>query len=52
MKIHYLKEDKELVMARDAVNATATPILQGITRASLQTSHLFLLRSKKLLKKY
>ena len=24
-------------MARDAVNATATPILQGITRASLQT---------------
>ena len=31
------REDKELVMARDAVNATATPILQGITRASLQT---------------
>ncbi len=24
-------------MARDAINATATPILQGITRASLQT---------------
>jgi DNA-directed RNA polymerase subunit beta' len=31
------REDKELVMARDAVNATANPILQGITRASLQT---------------
>ncbi len=31
------REDKELIMARDAVNATATPILQGITRASLQT---------------
>jgi len=31
------REDKELVLARDAVNATATPILQGITRASLQT---------------
>ncbi len=31
------REDKELVVARDAVAATATPILQGITRASLQT---------------
>ena len=31
------REDKDLVIARDAVNATATPILQGITRASLQT---------------
>ena len=31
------REDKELVLARDAVNATATPILQGITRALLQT---------------
>ena len=31
------REDKELVLARDAVNSTATPILQGITRASLQT---------------
>ena len=31
------REDKDLVVARDAVNATATPILQGITRASLQT---------------
>tara|TARA_B100001093_G_scaffold19424_1_gene17528 strand:- start:3363 stop:7658 length:4296 start_codon:yes stop_codon:yes gene_type:complete len=31
------REDKEVVLARDAVNATATPILQGITRASLQT---------------
>jgi DNA-directed RNA polymerase subunit beta' len=31
------REDKELVLAREAVNATATPILQGITRASLQT---------------
>ncbi|MDG2314555.1 MAG: DNA-directed RNA polymerase subunit beta' [Flavobacteriaceae bacterium] len=32
-----LRDDKTLVEARDAVNATATPILQGITRASLQT---------------
>jgi len=31
------REDRELATARDAVNATATPILQGITRASLQT---------------
>ena len=29
--------DKALVEARDAATATATPILQGITRASLQT---------------
>ena len=31
------RADKNLVSARDAVSATATPILQGITRASLQT---------------
>ncbi|WP_203293257.1 DNA-directed RNA polymerase subunit beta' [Luteirhabdus pelagi] len=31
------RNDKALVEARDAVPATATPILQGITRASLQT---------------
>ncbi len=31
------REDKKLVIARDASPATATPILQGITRASLQT---------------
>jgi len=31
------RTDKTLIEARDAVNATATPILQGITRASLQT---------------
>ena len=31
------RADKNLVEARDAVPATATPILQGITRASLQT---------------
>ena len=31
------RADKAIVEARDAVNATATPILQGITRASLQT---------------
>ncbi len=31
------REDKQLVEARDAVAATATPVLQGITRASLQT---------------
>jgi len=32
-----IREDKKLVIARDASPATATPILQGITRASLQT---------------
>ena len=31
------REDKKLVIAREAHPATATPILQGITRASLQT---------------
>ncbi|UNY98936.1 DNA-directed RNA polymerase subunit beta' [Zhouia spongiae] len=31
------RNDKDLVIARDAVPAVATPILQGITRASLQT---------------
>jgi DNA-directed RNA polymerase subunit beta' len=31
------REDKRLVEARDAVPATAEPVLQGITRASLQT---------------
>ena len=31
------RQDQALVVARDAVSATATPILQGITRASLQT---------------
>ncbi len=31
------RSDKVLAQARDAVAATATPILQGITRASLQT---------------
>jgi len=31
------REDKKLVVARDAASATATPEIQGITRASLQT---------------
>lgn len=31
------REDKNLVSAREAIPATAEPILQGITRASLQT---------------
>ena len=31
------RADKTLVEGREAINATATPILQGITRASLQT---------------
>ena len=31
------RDDKNLVTARDAMSATAQPILQGITRASLQT---------------
>ena len=31
------RKDQKLVDARDAVPATATPMLQGITRASLQT---------------
>ena len=31
------REDKNLVVAREAIPATSTPLLQGITRASLQT---------------
>ncbi|MHC5353775.1 DNA-directed RNA polymerase subunit beta' [Myroides sp. LJL115] len=31
------REDKNLVVARDVMPATGTPVLQGITRASLQT---------------
>ncbi|MFN6014505.1 MAG: DNA-directed RNA polymerase subunit beta', partial [Flavobacteriales bacterium] len=31
------RSDKNLVDARDAIPATSTPLLQGITRASLQT---------------
>lgn len=31
------REDKALVVAREAIPATAVPVLQGITRASLQT---------------
>jgi DNA-directed RNA polymerase subunit beta' len=31
------RNDQQLVTAREAIPATATPILQGITRASLQT---------------
>ncbi|MFK8267895.1 DNA-directed RNA polymerase subunit beta' [Capnocytophaga cynodegmi] len=31
------RADKNLVVARDVIPATATPVLQGITRASLQT---------------
>ncbi|GLB52150.1 DNA-directed RNA polymerase subunit beta' [Neptunitalea chrysea] len=31
------RTDKNLVVARDVIPATATPVLQGITRASLQT---------------
>jgi DNA-directed RNA polymerase subunit beta' len=31
------RNDKKLIEARDAIPATAEPILQGITRASLQT---------------
>lgn len=31
------RDDKNLVIARDAMPATAEPILQGITRAALQT---------------
>jgi len=31
------RNDKNLVEARDVIPATATPVLQGITRASLQT---------------
>jgi DNA-directed RNA polymerase subunit beta' len=31
------REDKNLVVARDVITAVATPVLQGITRASLQT---------------
>ncbi len=31
------REDKNIVVAREAISATSTPLLQGITRASLQT---------------
>ena len=31
------REDKNMVVARDVMPATGTPVLQGITRASLQT---------------
>ena len=31
------RSDKQLVDSRDAIPATSTPLLQGITRASLQT---------------
>jgi DNA-directed RNA polymerase subunit beta' len=31
------RKDKKMVEGRDAIPATATPVLQGITRASLQT---------------
>src|SRR5690606_17489435 len=31
------REDKNLVVAREVMPATGTPVLQGITRASLQT---------------
>jgi DNA-directed RNA polymerase subunit beta' len=31
------RNDKNQVSARDVITATATPVLQGITRASLQT---------------
>ncbi|NQY66388.1 MAG: DNA-directed RNA polymerase subunit beta' [Flavobacteriales bacterium] len=31
------RKDKKLIESRDAINATSSPILQGITRASLQT---------------
>ena len=31
------RQDKRLVIARDIIPATAVPVLQGITRASLQT---------------
>jgi len=31
------REDKQLIEAREAIPATSTPLLQGITRASLQT---------------
>ena len=31
------RQDKRLVIAREVIPATAVPVLQGITRASLQT---------------
>jgi DNA-directed RNA polymerase subunit beta' len=30
-------DNKNIVVARDVITATGTPVLQGITRASLQT---------------
>jgi len=35
--IHLKREGKKLVQFRDALHATSNPVLQGITRASLQT---------------
>ena len=34
---HLKRSDKKIVAARDAIPATSKPLLQGITRASLQT---------------
>jgi DNA-directed RNA polymerase subunit beta' len=34
---HLKRSDKIQVVAREAISATARPVLQGITRASLQT---------------
>ncbi len=34
---HLKRSDKNQVVAREAISATARPVLQGITRASLQT---------------
>jgi DNA-directed RNA polymerase subunit beta' len=31
------RNDKNVVVAREVITATGTPVLQGITRASLQT---------------
>ena len=37
MRIILKRKDMKIVTARDAVPATSTQILQGITRAALQT---------------
>jgi DNA-directed RNA polymerase subunit beta' len=46
------RNDKNIVVARDVITATGTPVLQGITRASLQTKSFISAASSKRLLKY
>ena len=46
------REDQELVEVREALPATAQPVLQGITRAALQTKSFMSAASFEKLQKY